>query len=395
MRSRFNFLSIKILFIFLALVCFVVLIASAQSNDKLNQSAKDSDAVTTTPNKNDKNDKNDEPKLNQKSKQLEDWTEYIIKKSDRQFDFKSIPAGTNSEHRFILTNPFQDELHISGVSSSCACTSAFILDGKDTLQTYDKTAIVARLRSVDNTFGQKNATITIRIDKPSVAEIQLNTHANIRSDILFSPSALRFDAVDSGVEKSRTLTVNYTGRNAAWRIVDVKSANPHIAAQVTSTQVFPNQIIVTIKVTLKSEMPDGEFTDRLALISNDAEIRRELPVLVSGRVGVTISVAPETVFFGYLKSGEASPMKSVLLKGSQPFKIKKLICDNPAVKAVIELNQDLPAKQIHILPLRYDNPKTGEGKPVDGKMEATVKIETDLNNLTPTFKVLMELSDKK
>jgi hypothetical protein len=323
-------------------------------------------------------------------KPSEDWTEYVIAKSERQHDFKSVPSGMYSEYKFILSNPFQEVLHIANVSSSCTCTSAFVLDGKDTLQTYDKTAIVARLRSVDNTAGQKNATITVHIDKPFSALVQLNTHAWIRSDIAFSLSELRFESVESGTEKTRTLTVNYTGRNSAWRIVDVKSTNSHIEPRIESTQVAPNQITTTIKVKLNADAPDGEFMDRLVLVSNEAEERRELPVVMRGRVGDIISVAPETVFFGYLKAGEPSTMKSVLLKGSRPFKITKFICDNPAVQTTTELDANLPAKQIHLLTLRYTNPKTGEGKPVNGKMEATVKLETDLNNLTPKFNVLME-----
>jgi hypothetical protein len=323
-------------------------------------------------------------------KPSEDWTEYVIAKSDRQHDFKSVPAGMYSEYKFIFSNPFQEVLHIAGVSSSCTCTSAFVLDGKDTLQTYDKTAIVARLRSVDNTAGQKNATITVHIDKPFSALIQLNTQAWIRSDIAFSLSELRFESVDSGTEKTRTLTVNYTGRNSAWRIVDVKSTNSHIEPRIDSTQVAPNQITTIIKAKLKSDAPDGEFMDRLVLVSNEAEERRELPVVMRGRVGDAISVAPETVFFGYLKFGEPSTTKSVLLKGTKPFKITKFICDNPAVQTTVELNPTLPAKQIHLLTLHYTNPKTGEGKPINGKMESTVKIETDLNNLTPTFNLLME-----
>ncbi|MDR0391182.1 MAG: DUF1573 domain-containing protein [Planctomycetaceae bacterium] len=370
---------------------------STQPNNKPNQNDESETVKSDSPDKtaSTTNDKSDnKPADDNNSKKPEDWTEYIIQKSDRNFDFKSIPLGMYSEHKFILSNPFQDTLHISSVSSSCTCTSAFILDGKDTLQTYDKTAIVARLRSVDHIVGLKNATITIQIDKPSFAEIQLNTHGQIRSDVLFSPSELRFESVESGTEKTRTLTVNYTGRNAAWRIIDVKSANPNIESKIESTQVYPNQIITTIKVTLKSGASDGEFADRIVLISNESENWRELPVIVRGRVGVTISVAPETVFFGYLKTGEVSQTKSVLLKGTQPFKITKFTCDNPAVQLAAEINPNSPAKQIHILPLRYTNPENGEGKPINGKMEATVKIETDLNNLTPTFKVLMESKDE-
>ncbi|MDR2344987.1 MAG: DUF1573 domain-containing protein [Planctomycetaceae bacterium] len=326
---------------------------------------------------------------NKSVEHLENLTELIIQQSDRQFDFKSIPLGMFSDHKFILTNPFQDELHISGVSSSCACTSVFLPDGKDTIQTYDKAAVVARLRSVDNTVGQKNATITVFIDKPLTAEIQLNTYGQIRPDISFKPTELRFETINSGMDKTRNLTVNYQGRNKGWRIVDIKSSNNNIVPVIESTQIYMNQTIVNIKTTVKSGMPDGEFTERIELITNETKSQRELPIVVSGRVGITISVAPEIVFFGYLKSGETSPVKSVLLKGTKPFKIKNFSCGDPAVQLVTEINTNSPAKQIHVLSLRYNNPENGESKPINEKIEATVKIETDLNDLTPTFKTLV------
>ncbi|MDR1923191.1 MAG: DUF1573 domain-containing protein [Planctomycetaceae bacterium] len=323
----------------------------------------------------------------------DDLIERIIKKSDREFDFKSLAAGAYSEHKFVLTNPFKETLRIASVSSSCSCTVAFVQNNKTVLQTYEKAEVVVRLQSVDGKSGQRNSTITVTFDQPFSAEVQLNTRGEIRSDILIMPRDVRFENVDEGTSKTRTLSVTYSGRNAAWRIVDVKSTNPHITAKIESAQKYPNQITTAqIKILLDEKMPKGEFAEQIILISNDAEGRRELPVFVTGRVGVTISVAPETVFLGYLKAGEPSQTKSVLLKGTKPFKIKNLLCDNPAVITAFEIQPDTPPKQIYIIPLQYLNPETGDGSPKNGQMEAKIIIETDLPNTKPTVKLLMEIT---
>jgi hypothetical protein len=131
--------------------------------------------------------------------------------------------------------------------------------------------------------------------------------------------------------------------------------------------------------------------DHLFLITNDPEGRREIPILVQGTVGTVISVTPETVFFGYLKPGEESLLNSVIIRGTQPFRIKQFLCDNPKVEIKYEPKEGDPAKLIYKIPIRYTNPTEGEGAPTDGRMRAEVKVETDIPELTPIFNVIMEI----
>jgi hypothetical protein len=321
------------------------------------------------------------------------WTQNMIKNEDRFFDFKTVAKGVHAEHRFVLKNPFTESVHIAGVTSSCSCTSPYVLDGKDEIQTYEETAIVARFRT-DLYEGHKSATITVFIDRPYRAEFQLNVRGETRSDISIEPNLVKLDNIKEGEEVTRTLNIVYSGSNSAWKIIDFKSDNEHLSGKILEFQPTFGKITAKVQVTLDNKMPRGHFMNRLFLITNDHESRREIPVIIQGTVGTVINITPKTVFLGYLKSGEESSVKSVIIRGTQPFRIKKLLCDNPKVEIDYTAQEDSPPKIIYKIPIRYTNPLEGEGSPTDGKMRAEIKVETDIPDLTPTFYVTMAIKNE-
>ena len=88
-------------------------------------------------------------------------------------------------------------VHISGVRASCGCTTPSI--SKDTLKTWETGAIIAKFNT-DSFLGKKSATLTVTIDKPFYAEVQLNVAGYIRSDIVFNPGAVRLEPRDEVVK---------------------------------------------------------------------------------------------------------------------------------------------------------------------------------------------------
>lgn len=319
------------------------------------------------------------------------WTQHLIKKEDRSHDFKTVARGTRTEHRFVLKNRFVETVHIASVSSSCTCATPVIADGNDEIQTNAETAVVVHFHT-DRFDGLKSATINVVIDRPYHAEFQLNVRGEIRSDVTITPNSVQFGSVKQGVEASRTFSTVYTGPMASWKIVDVRSKNEHLSAEIVDVEAVPGMITTRVKVTLDANAPRGDLVERLVLVTNDAENRREIPVIVMGRVGTIIKVTPTTLFLGYLKPGEMSPVKDVMIRGTERFRIKRLLCNNPEVQIEMTPNPDDPPKLFYKLPIRYTNPESGPHAPKDGRMEAVVKIETDNPEISPTFNVMMELS---
>lgn len=321
------------------------------------------------------------------------WTQHLIKNEDRSHDFKNVAKGSKSVHQFIIKNPFQETVHIASVSSSCTCTVVEILDDKDSLQTYEETAIVAHFMT-DRYDGHKNATITVVIDRPNRAVLQLNVQGEIRSDISM-PNLISLGPVPDGKEVSRTFTVEYTGPKSDWRIVDLKSDNEHLTGEIVDTTPGRGKITTKIKITLDEKAKPGALFEQFRLVSNDAENRREIPIVVRGTIGKTITISPPTVFLGFLEPGKVSPVRTVSLRGTKPFKITKLLCNNPEVQINFNPSENETPQTVYALPIRYTNPKDGDSAPKDGEMKAIVQIETDDPDLKPTFNVTMKLKEKE
>ena len=320
------------------------------------------------------------------------WTQRVIKQEDRAFDFKTVARGTKSEHRFELYNPCAEKLHIASVSASCTCVEPFLLDEKSELQTYEKTAVVAHFHTEANE-GLKSATITVVIDKPQYAEIQLQVQGNIRSDIAVTPNEVRIGPVKEGQGAERTVTVVYTGNSANWRIVDFDSPNKNITAEIIETKSeHPGNISSKIKVKLAADTPRGEINERLTLISNDIDARRELPILVSAAVGKVLTLPSQTLFLGYLKPGVPS-RRDMPIRCTEPFKITSIECDDPNVEFDFTPNSDSPAKRLYQIPVVFRNPPEGSPKlnKEDGTLLAVVKIETDDPTLKVSFNVTAQV----
>ena len=79
------------------------------------------------------------------------------------------------------------------------------------LKTYEKGAIVAHFNT-DSFLGQRGATLTVTIDQPFYAEVQLHVRGYIRSDVVVEPGSVQFGSIDQGTAAEQTVAVNYAGR---------------------------------------------------------------------------------------------------------------------------------------------------------------------------------------
>ena len=111
-----------------------------------------------------------------------DWAKKLFTEYEK--DFGTVARAAKVDHTFEMVNPFKESIHIASVRASCGCSTPMIL--KDTLNTWEKGGIKVRYNT--RTFtGKKGATITVVIDRPYYAEVQLNVRGYIRSDVVFNP----------------------------------------------------------------------------------------------------------------------------------------------------------------------------------------------------------------
>jgi hypothetical protein len=277
-------------------------------------------------------------------------------------NFGTVARGSKVEHTFTVTNIYQEEVHIASVRSSCACTTPQIANS--TLKTWDKGKIVAQFNT-RSFLGDKNATVTVTIDKPFFAEVQLQVAGYIRSDVVLDPGFVDFGNVDQGGAAEKKLNISYAGRDT-WKIVDVQSANRHLEAQLTETSRTAGQVGYQLIVRLRNDAPVGYLKDHLTLITND-ERSKEIPVDVEGQIVADLTVSPASLFMGVIQPGK-KVTKQLVVKGKKPFKITAIECDDPS----FTFKTPETAATVHLVPVTYE---AGEEP---GKVTQKIRIQTDI-----------------
>ena len=294
----------------------------------------------------------------------QEWAERMFSKLDH--DFGTVARGADTVYRFEITNLYKQPMHITGVRSSCGCTSPTIENA--TIKTYEKGYIVAKFNT--RTFtGRHGATLTVSFGAPYAAEVQVRVHGNIRSDVVFQPGAVQFGNVDEGTTNEQFISVNYAGRED-WSIVDITNDNDHFEVELQETYRGGGKVSYGLKVRLKDNMPPGYVKDQLTIVTNDqrAESQR-IPLYVEGRVVPEISVTPPALVLGDVASDQAIT-KKVFVRGKKPFKITDVNCSDNC----FTFKTDNESKTIHFVEITF-HPEHAQGA-----VKVPVRITTDRGN---------------
>jgi hypothetical protein len=213
----------------------------------------------------------------------------------------------------------------------------------------------------------------------------LRVHGNIRSDVVFKPGAVKFDAVDQGGKSEEQVRVTYAGRSD-WKITDVRGASEDLEVELTETQRYDGRVAYELLVRIKDTAPAGYFHEQLVLVTNDGQNPR-IPLHVEGRVVPEISVAPESLVFGEVTLGQQVP-KKILVRGKKPFKIVSMECEDGS----FEFKTDDKTSERHVVEVLFAANRD------PGKVKETIHIATDLGalydaTLTAYATVVPELSE--
>jgi hypothetical protein len=239
------------------------------------------------------------------------------------------------------------------------------------VKTYGEGSIHATFNT--GTFlGTRGATITVDIDKPYPAEVQLHVKGVIRSDVVFEPSSVQFGDVEQGTAVDRQVTVNYNG-GGDWQVQAVKSSNPSVSAKiVNSVRQQDGQVSCELAVHLSPNAPVGYLKDHVLLVTSDGQ--GEMPLAVEGRVSSGITVSPSSLFMGVVEPGKEAT-KSLVVKGHTAFRVLSITCDDKSFTFGREA--DTSAKKVHVIPVKFVAGASA------GKVSQTIRIVTDLGQTTP------------
>ena len=280
-------------------------------------------------------------------------------------DFGSLARGARAEYEFSLTNRYLKDIHIRSARPSCHCTDVRIT--KSLLKTYEKGGIIATIKT-RSFLGRQGATITVTIDKPIYAQVQLHVTSYIHGDVVLDPSSVVLGDVDQGSEVEKKISVTCT-RYRNWKILEVKSANPHLSGEVVEATRDADRVAYELCVRLDKDAPPGYVKDHLILVTNDRR-SAEIPVLVEGRVLFEIAVSPASLFLGVMQPGQ-KVTKQLVVRSKKPFCITSATSDCNCLR--VGTPADTVSKPLHVLPVTF----TARNKP--GRVAEKIRIQTDLD----------------
>lgn len=295
-------------------------------------------------------------------------------------DLGTIARGAKAECEFVLKNIYVKDVHIAGVRVSCGCTTPRIK--KSLLKTYEKGAIIASINS-ETFLGNQSATITVTIDRPAYAAVQLHVKVFIEPDLVLQPASVELGSVDRGTPVEKKISVSRT-RRAGWKILDVKSADPHLSGRVVETARSGNRVSYDLRVRLDKDAPAGYIKDHVLLVTNDRQ-SAEIPVLVEGRVLSEIRVSPAALFLGALQPGQ-KVTKQLVVRSKKSFRVTSMTADCGCFAFGTSAGD--AAKRLHLIPITFT---AGDQS---GKIAKTIRIETDLDDAAVELSTYAVVAEK-
>jgi len=305
----------------------------------------------------------------------QDWANKMF--PVKRHSFGSIAQSAKAVYEFPIENLTGEDIHLASVRSSCGCTSPSIKDNHRTLKPGENGAILASINSAAFS-GNRGATLTVTLDRPRWAEVQLQVSVLIRSDVALEPGSIQFGALDQGAAAEKHLVVSFPGRSDL-QILDVKSANPHVSAKAVRGASGSYQL----SVRLDESAPAGYIHEYLTLVTNDRQ-SNQIPVPVEGQVLSGIAVSPNWLLMGVVRPGE-TVTKQIVVRGKQPFVIKRVTCGAAGFACNLPAAQQ--PKQVQIIPITF---VAGNKQ---GKVSQAIHIETDFSGLEGQFIAEAVVSD--
>ena len=318
----------------------------------------------------------------------QDWARKMFK--EYVHEFGNVTLGEIPEYRFEIQNIYNEDIRISSVTSSCGCTIA--TPSKKVLKTWEKGEIICRFNTPAVGNGFKQATITVRFEKPFIGETQLTVKGTIVSGLNVNPQKIDFGQVTEMNFPVKKISLSHTG-NPSFRIQDVKSTFEHINVQIKETVRRGNYVNYEMSAQLTDTVPKGfaqgdlyvVFEENQNLRNRDGTpVLREIPIQFNAKVVAPLQVAPEILTLGSISPGQNVTQK-VFLTCDEPFKITDVRCLSEAFR----VRADRESKKVHIVEVSY----TGEDKL--GRHECELSFFTDLDNeASGKMKAIVEIVKK-
>lgn len=310
----------------------------------------------------------------------QEWARKMF--TEFEHDFGTVAKNEKAEHVFEIKNRYEEDIRISSVKTSCACTDLEL--DKRLLKSNETARLIAKFNT-RSFVGAKQATITVQFAPPFSGEVQVTVRGTIRSDVMFDPGVIDLGSVTqeslSSGKHSRQVQITKFN-NSNWQIVDVKSTFPHVGVTLSNPMRFGNQVKYNMNVRLKETAPPGFAQGELIIVADDFGRMTDIPIKFSAKVASALQISPEVLTISTPQGSMVK--KKIVVKAASQFRIKDVTCSNSSFS--VNANPDKNSK-VHFVNVAYsaDQPP--------GRYEYDLEFITDLNEETVgTVRAVVEVS---
>jgi hypothetical protein len=216
--------------------------------------------------------------------------------------------------------------------------------------------------------GYKASGLTLILDRPTHAEVDLNLTCFIQGEATLTPGQADFGIVRRKTRPSLTLTLHYAGARPDFAVEKMLTRSGDVTAECRELgRSADGSQQYQLTVTLNPTVVPGLFRDQVTLRTNDAVIPT-IPVSVTANVQSAVTVSPSVLNLGRLRPGEVVK-KTVMVRSSQPFKLTGLKPSEADLSATADRDASQP---LHTVNLTFKAP----ARP--GPYHAVFEIATDL-----------------
>ena len=292
-------------------------------------------------------------------------------------DFGAVSRNAKAEYAFTFENKYQEDLHIASVRSSCGCTKPIV--SNPIVRPGERGEVLAQFNT-RSFIGQKSALITVVLDQPYYAEVQLTVTGKIRSDIVTDPGEVQFGEVPIGQQRAVTVKISYAGR-PDWKILDVRGQSDHLEVRLDQEPAGGNIITYSMSVKLKETAPAGEMQEEIVVVTNDRQ-NDKFSLPVKANIRPPISISPAIVSLGSV-TAQSVAKDRIIVRGDKPFAITEIVCEDSRVQFQVPSGE----RPIHIVPFTF----TADGR--TGEIREQVVVKTSLGkSMVGECKILAKVS---
>jgi hypothetical protein len=312
------------------------------------------------------------------------WATNLFAKEDRdkglKHDFGNVAHGTKLHYQFKLHNIYAVPLKISA-TIGCSCLTATV--SSDTIAKEGDASIDVTMNTAVYT-GPRSKPIYFEVSGTGADGSHYESRATLmmsaysRADVVCNPGQLNFGVVMRGQSTPpQTIEIEYAGVRD-WHILGL--AKTDSALDVRMSEMYRRageQVGYRVTVALKHDAQPGVIREEVLLKTDDPS-SPILPILVEATVQSNLTVVPEILNLGKVKTGD-SLTKVLMVRGASPFHVVRVDGQGDGIVAEAETPKD--AAQVQVIRIKYEAGKTGA-------LKKQLKIKTDIGQEEPLIVTL-------